>query len=67
MDTRIIQNVKVNYRKFLIIGLFRCVDQNIEFKPTVLDAIQMIEDALNKVSGQTITKCFSHTRIDCKK
>ena len=66
MDAGIIQNFKVNYRKLLIIDLFRCIDQNIEFKPTVFDAIQMIEDAWNKVSGQTITNCFRNSRIGCK-
>ena len=45
MNARHIQNFKVNYRKLLIIDLFRCIDQNIEFKSTDFDAIQMIEDA----------------------
>jgi len=48
-------------------NLFWSIDQNIEFKPTVFDAIQMIEDAWNKVSGQTIINCFNHSRINFKK
>ena len=67
MDAGIIQNFKVNYRKLLIIDLFRCIDLNIEFKLTVFNAIQMIEDYWNTVYGQTITNCIDHTRIDCKK
>ena len=45
MDAGIIHNFKVNYRKLLIMNLFRSIDQNVQFKPTVFDAIQMIEDA----------------------
>ena len=63
MDAGVIKNFKVNYRKLLVMDLIRCIDQKIDFKPSVFDAIQMIEDSWNRVSAQTIQNCFRHSKI----
>ena len=46
-----------------MIEFFRCIDQSQALKSSVFDAIQMIEDAWSKVSVQTITNSFKHTKI----
>jgi hypothetical protein len=47
----------------LVIELIRCIDIVLEFKISVFDAIQKIEDAWNRVSEQTIRNCFHHSIV----
>lgn len=60
MDAGIIKNFKVYYRKHFVIELIQCIDNNAKFKPTVFDAIQMIDSAWMKVTSKTIQNCFSY-------
>ena len=60
MDSGVILNFKVNYRKLLVMEMIRCCDLNLDFKINVFQAIQMIEDSWSTVLEKTIINCFNH-------
>ena len=56
MDQGIIQNLKVHYRKRVLLRYIADIDQSKAPHISVLDAIH----AWNCVTPQTITNCFRH-------
>jgi hypothetical protein len=65
LDKRIIQSMKLQYRKQLMRALISAADKRnsvAEFtrSVTMLDAIQWVHGAWENVSPKTIKKCFRH-------
>ena len=59
-DQGIIQNLKVHYRKYLLIKLIVAIEAKEEFSPNLLDALYLIRLSWDNVSPQTIKNCFDH-------
>jgi len=67
MDQGVIQNLKVHYRRRMIMKHIQAVDFNTQPQITVLDGIRLLAAAWRCVSAKTIANCFSHAgfRTDC--
>ena len=59
-DQGIIQNLKVQYRKYLLIKLISAIEAKEEFAPNLLDALYLLRLSWENVSAQTIANCFHH-------
>lgn len=59
-DQGIIQNLKVHYRKNLIMQLIASIEGNREFNFNLLDALYLLRLSWNSVSPSTISRCFKH-------
>ena len=60
-DQGIIQNLKVQYRKYLLIKLISAIEAKEDFAPTLLDALYLLRLSWENVSAQTIANCFHHS------
>lgn len=58
LNQEIILNFKNNYRKFLIRDWINAIDDNCNFNPTILDAIEYTFKSWKNVSARTILNCF---------
>jgi hypothetical protein len=58
MDQGVIQSLKVNYRKLLLRKRLQAIDDEIEFKINLLDALHLIRRSWDMVGAVTISKCF---------
>ena len=59
-DQGIIQNMKVHYRKFLLIKMITAVEAKEEFSPNLLDSVYTLRLAWDNVRPETIKNCFEH-------
>ena len=59
-DQGIIQNLKVHYRKKVLMKQITCAEKKIEFNLTVLDALRLLQQAWFNVTPTTISSCFRH-------
>nr|XP_022300624.1 tigger transposable element-derived protein 4-like [Crassostrea virginica] len=60
MDQGIIQNLKVHYRKRVLLRYITDIDQSKAPHVSILDAIHMLSQAWNCVTPQTINNCYRH-------
>ena len=60
MDEGIINSMKCNYKKRLIHKLLLSYETKIEFKLTLLDALNDIKLAWDDVKQETVSDCFNH-------
>ena len=60
MDQGIIKNLKVNYRKILVLRYITAIDKGGEFSVSILDSIHMLSAAWKAVLQSTIAGCFEH-------
>lgn len=60
MGQGIIQNLKSNYRKNILLETIECLEKDKPITITVLDAIRQIETAWHNVTQKTIENCFSY-------
>ncbi|XP_062622348.1 tigger transposable element-derived protein 4-like [Saccostrea cucullata] len=63
MDQGIIQNLKVHYRKLVILRQLKAIENQTELTISVLDAMRMLNQAWAKVSEKTIQNCFRHANF----
>ncbi|XP_052074066.1 tigger transposable element-derived protein 4-like [Mytilus californianus] len=59
-DQGIIQNLKVHYRKRVLMKQIACAESKTEFSLTVLDALRFLQRAWFSVTATTISNCFRH-------
>lgn len=59
-DQGIIQNLKVHYRKRVLMKQIACAERKTEFSLTVLDALRFLHRAWFSVTATTISNCFRH-------
>ena len=59
-DQGIIQNLKLHYRKHLILQLLTSIEAGTEFQFNLLDAIYLLRLAWYSVSPTTVARCFKH-------
>ena len=59
-DQGIIQNLKVHYRKYLLIKMITAVEAKEEFSPNLLDCLYTLRLAWENVQLETIKNCFEH-------
>ena len=64
MDQGIIKNLKVHYRKNMLLRYVAAVDGKQEFSINLLDAIHMLSTAWKSVLPQTVSRCFSHAGFE---
>ena len=67
MDQGIIQNLKVHYRKRVLLRYIADTDQSKVPHISILDAIHMLSQAWNCMTPQTITNCFRHAGFSTDK
>lgn len=60
MDQGIIRTLKAKFRKRLVLKILNRMEQNIDEKISVLDAILMLADAWKDVPEISIVNCFRH-------
>lgn len=60
LDAGVINSMKCKYRKRLVEALLFSLENKVEFKYTLLDAIINIKNAWDDVSKDTIINCFRH-------
>lgn len=60
MDQGIIHSLKSHYRQALLVKIIQGMDAATPFKPSILDAINLIHRAWQKVTIQTIKNCYKH-------
>lgn len=63
MDQGIIQKIKTNFRKQLVLRFLQDVEENRETKISILDAIIMVHQAWEDVPATTIKNCFKHSGV----
>ena len=63
MDQGIIQNLKLYYRKQVILRQLTAIEKKTNLQITVLDALRMLHNALDKVTEMTIQNCFKHAKF----
>lgn len=63
MDQGIIQNLKIHYRKLVIMKQLKSIERNKELQITVLDALRMLYQAWDRVTEKTIKNCFRHANF----
>jgi len=59
-DQGIIQNLKVQYRKQVLLKQITYAEKKKDFVITVLDALRLLQQAWTSVTPTTITNCFRH-------
>ena len=60
-DQGIIQALKHRYRMKLLAKFITAIDNQTEFRTTVLDAIMLLKQAWDEVSFVTMANCFRHS------
>lgn len=60
IDQGIIKNLKVHYRNQLVLKVIENIENQVELKITVLDAIIMLDKAWHNVTSTVSTNCFRH-------
>lgn len=60
MDQGVIHSLKSHYRKIMLMKMLEEVDSGKEFSVSILDAINFIHLAWQKVTRETIANCFKH-------
>lgn len=60
MDQGVIQTLKVNFRKLLVLKMIENIEKGIEVNINLLEAIIMISKAWERVESETIAHCFRH-------
>ncbi|KAE9524452.1 hypothetical protein AGLY_015173 [Aphis glycines] len=60
MDQGVIRNIKAHYRNQLVLKMIEDIENQIESKVTVLDAIIMLDKAWRNVTSTGIANCFRH-------
>lgn len=63
MDQGIIQNLKIHYRKLVIMKQLKSIERNKILQITVLDALRMLYQAWDRVTEKTIKNCFRHANF----
>lgn len=63
MDQGIIQNLKVHYRKLVIMKQLKSIERNTELQITVLDSLRMLYQTWDRVTEKTIKNCFCHANF----
>ncbi|XP_041369641.1 tigger transposable element-derived protein 4-like [Gigantopelta aegis] len=59
----IIHNLKVHYRKLVIMHKLKAYDEKQDLKISVLDALRMVNQAWVNVTPTTIKNCFRHAEF----
>lgn len=60
MDQGIIQNLKVHYRKRVLLKFIKAIDRGETPNINVLDALHLLSQAWNCVTSSTVSNCFRH-------
>ncbi|XP_063918645.1 tigger transposable element-derived protein 4-like [Zophobas morio] len=60
MDQGVIHSLKSHYRKILLAQMIEAMDNGKTFSVSILDAVNFIHMAWQKVSKDTIANCFKH-------
>lgn len=60
MDQGVIHSLKTHYRKLLVLKTISCIENKENTQVTLLEAINFIHKAWQKILPQTITNCFRH-------
>jgi hypothetical protein len=60
MDQGVIDNLKVHYRKKIVLRQIESIETKQEFQLTVLDALRLLKQAWDCVTATTIMNCFRH-------
>lgn len=60
LDAGIIKNLKQYYRKNMVSRLVQSLDENVEFKPSLLFCLNLLKQAWMSVKKETIVNCFAH-------
>lgn len=60
MDQGVIHSLKCHYRKTLLMKMLDVIDKNEKLSIDLLDAVNFIHRAWQKVSQETIANCFKH-------
>lgn len=60
MDHGIILNLKVHYRKRVLLKFIKSIDRDETPNINVLDALHLLSQALNCVTSSTVSNCFGH-------
>jgi hypothetical protein len=60
MDQGIIQNLKVHYRKRVLVKFIAAIDKDTTPNINLLDALHLLSQAWNCVTPSTIANCFRH-------
>lgn len=60
MDQGVIRNIKAHYRNQMVLKMIEDIENQIESKVTVLDAIIMLDKAWRNVTSTVIANCFRH-------
>lgn len=60
MDQGVIRNIKAHYRNQLVLKMIEDIENQIESKVTVLDAIIMLDKAWRNVTSTGIANCLRH-------
>lgn len=63
MDQGVIQNLKVNYRRFLLRERIAAFDAKTDFKMDLFKALQFLRRSWSDVKPETIAKCFRKARF----
>lgn len=63
MDQGIIENLKRHYKKFLLCRRLEAMDEEKEFKFTLLDALHIVRRAWEQVGKSTIRNCFAKAKF----
>lgn len=66
MDQGVIKNLKLYYRKSLIIRMIDCLDRGEKFTINVYDAINLIAKAWLSVTQKTILHSYFHSKLAVK-
>ena len=59
-DQGIIQNLKVRYRKHLLLQFVTSIDAGKEFEHNLLDALYLLRLSWNNDKSSTLSGCFEH-------
>ncbi|XP_053404457.1 tigger transposable element-derived protein 4-like [Mercenaria mercenaria] len=60
MDQGVIQNLKVHYRKRVVLRQLSAIDNDHDFTLSVLDALRLLQQLWECVTPTTITNCYRH-------
>lgn len=61
MDQGVIRNIKAHYRNQLVLKKIEDIENHVEPKTTVLDALIMLDKAWRNVTSTGIANCFWHS------
>ena len=65
MNQGVIQNFKTHYRKRVILRQMKAIDEKKEFTISLLDAMRLMQQALEMVQPRTIANCFRQANFQC--